>query len=136
MKPNNQTQSSVKQPSTKPSITGGVLAILALLSSGFAHLILALNSSSKTSPEAAHGAVEKAGVAVSNGSFTALAVVISTPFAFVGVGLGLIALIFTLIRLGKVKAGGLLFSVLWIILAAWAIKAGIDIFSMVKAHSS
>lgn len=136
MKPNTQTQNTTKQPSTKPSITGGILSILALLSSGFAHLILALNSSSKTSPEAAHGAVEKAGVAVSNGSFTALAVVISTPFAFVGVGLGLIALIFTLMRLGKVKSSGLMFSILWIVLAVWAIKAGIDIFSMVKAHSA
>jgi hypothetical protein len=132
MKPNTQTQNTVsKKPSTGSSKTGAILSVLALILSAMGS---ALVHSKYKADVPINTVAEKAGEAVTSGTWRVLATIFSIPLLIGGLLLGGLAILLTLIRLGKVKVTGLLFSVLWIFLGVWAIKIAIDAFQVIKAH--
>jgi hypothetical protein len=136
MQPQNipPTKQPVKVPSTKPSITGGVFAFLALASSGIAHFLAHADARSHTEVTTAVGKVDSGPVAdVASKSISA---VLSLPFIVGGITFALIALIFTVIRLRKVKTSGLVLSLLWILISIWAIAIAAGALSTFQAHPS
>lgn len=135
MKPQNtqQTPQPAKAPSTKPSITGGILSVLALLSSGIANFFAYADANGRTHTEVttAVGTVDSGPVAhIASRSVSAI---ISLPFIVGAVVFALTAIIFTLIRLRKVKATGLVLSVVWIVLSVWAIVVAIGALDTFRA---
>lgn len=126
----NTNVQNIKKPSHRASIAGGILSVLALMMSGLAHIMLRLEPEHTTQ---ATTAAEKAGQAVADGTAKALFTILSMPFTIAGGLLGLLAIIFTLIRLPKVRVVGLILSVVWLALAAWAIWAAFGALEMVKA---
>lgn len=127
--PGQSTQ--LKKPSSKPSIAGAVLSILGLILSAIGSALV----NSKYKPEqTSTTAAEKAGEAVASGTWRVLATIFSVPFLVVGIVLGLLAVLFTVLRLKKVKIGGLVLSVFWILISVWAIKIAISAFQVIKAH--
>ncbi len=130
MKPENTPQNT-KKPSTKPSITGGVLSIIALASSGIAHFLTHSEDRSTTTVTTAVGTAKDGPIADAAGN--AVTGVLSVPFSVLAIFLALLALIFTVIRLGKVKAGGMVWSVIWILLSVWAISVAIGAIGVLKA---
>jgi len=136
MQPQNtsSTKQPVKVPSTKPSITGGIFSFLALVSSGIAHFFAHADARSHTEVTTAVGKVDSGPVAdVASKSISAI---LSLPFIVGGITFALIALIFTLIRLRKVKTSGLVLSLLWILISIWAIAIAAGALSTFQAHSS
>lgn len=123
-------QGAPKKPSTRASITGGILSVLAFLSSGIATILVHLDTTSKG---AVHNDLEKAGGAVADGISAALFAVLSVPFAVGGIIFGILAVIFTTLRLGKVKVPGLIFSIVFIGLSLWAFVTAVSVFDMIKA---
>ena len=132
MKPDNTPQNVQKAPSTKPSIAGGVLSILALLSAGIAHLLT--HAKSHTTVTTAVGKVDSGPIA--NGAGNAVTGVLSMPFAVGAILFAMLAILFTVIRFGKVKAGGMIWSIIWILFSVWAFKVAVGVFSILKANPS
>lgn len=132
MQQNTQTQNPVaKKPSTGSSKVGAILSILALILAAIGYGLIHADYKTK---EPLNGTAEKAGDVVASGTAHVVSSIIGVPFLVGGICLGLLAILFVIIRLRKVKVGGLLFSVLWVIVAAWAIKIAIAAFSVIKAH--
>lgn len=123
-------QGAPRKPSTKASITGGILAVLAFLSSGIATILVHLDTTSK---DAVHNDLERAGGAVADGITMALFAILSVPFAVGGIVLGVLAIIFTALRLRKVKVAGLIFSIIFVALSLWAFATAVSVFDMIKA---
>lgn len=125
------TQSEVKKPSTKPSITGGILSILALLSAGIAYFLTHAEDRSHTEVTTAVGKVDSGPVAdIASQSVTGI---LSMPFVVVAVVLALGAIVFTVLRLRRVKAGGFIWSVIWVLLSVWAISIASGALNVLKA---
>jgi hypothetical protein len=132
MQPNTQNPNIVtKKPSTGSSKTGAVLSILALILSGIGYGLIHADYSSR---EPLNGTAEQVGDKVASGTVHVFSSLIGVPFLAVSIFLGILAIIFVIIRLTKVKGTGLVFSILWILLSAWAIKIAIASFSIIKAH--
>ncbi len=125
-------QSTVaKKPSTGSSKTGAILSIVSLGLSGIGYGLIHADYSTK---EPLNGTAEKAADKVASGTAHIYSSLIGVPFLAFGIFIALLAILFTLIRLRKVKAGGLVFSVIWIVVAIWAIKIATAAFSVIKAH--
>jgi hypothetical protein len=120
-----------KQPSHRASITGGVLSVLGLLSAGIGYGLVHANLKTGPAPDAA----SKVAADVATGTVEGMAKLISMPFLVVGFVLAGLAIVFTVFRMTKVRAGGLAFSLIWLIIGAWTIKIVIATFSLLKAHS-
>ena len=132
MQPDTQTQKvSIKKPSAGSSKTGAILSVLAL---AFSAMASALVHSKYEAEVPVTTASEKAGEAVASGTWRVLATLFSMPLLVAGIVLGTLAIVLTVIKLRKVKAVGLLFSVLWIILGAWAIKIAVSAFQLISAN--
>lgn len=132
MNPNTTKQTPPKAPSTKPSIAGGVLSILALASAGIAHFLTHSESRTHTTVTTAVGKVDSGPVAdIASKSVTG---VLSMPFIVVAVCLGLLAILLTVIRIRKVKAGGLFWSIAWILLSVWSIAIASGAMNTLKAN--
>lgn len=133
MKPQNTTQAkqAAKTPSTKPSIAGGIFSILALLLAGIAHFLTHAEARTHTEVTTAVGKVDSGPVAdIASKSVTGI---LSMPFIVGGVLFALIALLLTLVRLGKVKSTGLAFSLIWIAISVWAIMIAFGALDTLKA---
>lgn len=135
MKPQNQppTQQAIKTktPSTKPSITGGIFSILALIVAGIAHFLTHAESRTNTEVTTPFGKVDDGPVAdIAEKSVTGI---LSMPFIVVAVLFAIIAIIFTLIRLRKVKVTGLVFSLIWLGLSIWAIVIASGAMQVISA---
>lgn len=132
MKPNTPTNQPVaKKPSTKPSITGGIFSFLALISSGIAHFLTHSEARSETEVTTAFGKVDSGPVAeIASDSVTGI---LSMPFIVGAVFFAGIAILFTLLRLRKVKATGMVFSILWIAICVWAVAIAFGAFDVIKA---
>lgn len=135
MQPNTQNQSAVskapKKSSTGSSKTGAVLSVLALALSGIGYGLIHADYRTK---EPLNGTAEKAADTVASGTAHVYSSLIGVPFLVGGIFFGLLAIVFVVIRLRKVKSSGLLFSLIWIFLAVWAIKIAIVAFDVIKAH--
>lgn len=131
MKPENVTQNPLKQPSTKPSIAGGILSILALLSAGIAHFLTHSESRSTTEVTTAVGKVKSGPVA--DAASNTVTGILSMPFSVVAILLGGLALLFTALRLRKVRVSGWVWSIIWILISIWAISIAIGAISLLKA---
>ena len=130
MKPNT-VNPQVKQASNGSSKTGAILSILALILSAIGYGLIHADYTTK---EPLNGTAEKVADKAASGTAHVFSSLIGVPFLCIGIFLGLIAVIMTVIRLRKVKAGGLVFSLIWILISAWAIKIAIAAFSVIKAH--
>jgi hypothetical protein len=130
MKPNT-VNPQVKQASTGSSKTGAILSVVALILSAIGYGLIHADYKTK---KPLNGAGEKAADAVASGTAHVYSSLIGVPFLCVGIVLGLIAVLLTLLRIRKVKAAGLVFSVVWILISVWAIKIAIAAFSVIKAH--
>lgn len=118
--------------SHKGSITGFVLAVVSLsLSAAGSGLIHA-----KYVPVPTNGSAEKAvGNVVASGTTTFLTTIFGMPLLVGGIALALLSVLFVILRLRKVRVGGLVFSVFAIVLAVWSFKIATAAFSLLKAHS-
>lgn len=123
---------SQTQPKTshKGSITGFILAVLSLVSSGIANL--AINAKySPTGPTT--GSLEnEAGHAVATGTTSVLGTLFGLPFLVLGIFLGLLSILFVVLRLRKVHAGGLLFSIIAVLLSVWSLSIAFAAFDVIK----
>ena len=131
MEPQNTQTKPIKKRSTKPSITGGVFSILALILSAIGNGLVHARYKSPTEVKTIS---EKAGEVVADGTTRTLGVIFGVPCLVGGMTLAGIAIIFTLVRLRRVKASGFIVSALWIALSIWAIMIAIGAFSLIKAH--
>lgn len=128
-----QTQNtSVKQPSHRASITGGILVIISLLLSAIGSGLVHANFKTDASK---YDAATKATTAAADTTVNVTVKLIGVPFLAVGIFLAILAVVFTVIRLGKVKSGGLVLSAVWILLAIWSVRIATTAFSILKAHS-
>lgn len=126
-----EAQAQPQKQSHKPSITGGVLAVLALVSAGISHFLTHAESRSTTEVTTPVGTVDSGPVAdVASNSITG---VLSMPFIVVAITLGLLSLLFTVLRLRKVKTAGLLMTIVFAVLAVWAITIAIGAMDTLKA---
>lgn len=120
-----------KKPSTKPSITGGVFSILALIAAGIANFLthppLEQDPSLTTTSQ-------KVGEAVGNGTITVLASLLSMFFIVGAVVFALVAVIFTLLRVTKIKAVGWVFTIIWLILSVWSVVIVFGALDALKAN--
>src|SRR5690606_12314624 len=120
-----------KKPATGSSKTGAVLSILALIVVSIGAALIHW----KYQPEqAATSTAEKAGEAVASGTWSVLTALFGMPLLVLGIGLALLAICMTVIRLRKARGGGLVFSLVWLFLAGWAIKLAADAFSLISAN--
>ena len=127
-----QTTLAVKQTSTKSSITGTVLALLALGASGFGWVLVHLNFHSK---QPLTDTSQKVGDAVGSTTGHVLGSIVAVPFLCIGIALAIAAALFILRRLGKVKAGGLFASIIWLLVSIWAFSLAVSAFHLLKAHA-
>lgn len=122
----------IKKVSHKPSITGIILALLSLISSGIANLFIHMKYT-PTGPTT--GSVDReVGHAVATGTTTILGTIFGLPFMIGAIFFGLLGIIFIVIRLYKVKTVGAILSVIAILIAVWGIGISIGLFDLIKAH--
>lgn len=132
MQPNNKTPSTTTTKPAGSSKTGAILAILALAFAAIGHVIADARFKSQTPVT---NASERAGELVAQGATRGLATVLSMPMLLAGICLGILAIVLTVIKLRKVRGGGIVFSVVWIALSVWAIKIAAAGFDLIKAKS-
>lgn len=122
-----------KKPSHRTSITGGVFAILSLIASSIGSAMIRTDFR----PEhVANNTASKVDAVVTTTTVHVTASLLAVPFLVGGIVLALLAILFTLIRLRKVRAGGLLFSLVWLALSAWSLQLAIHAFNLLKANPS
>lgn len=120
-----------KKPSTKPSITGGVFSILALIAASIANFLThppLENDPSLTTTS------QKVGEAVGNGTITILASLLSMFFIVGTVVFALVAVVFTLLRVTKIKAVGWIFTIIWLVLSVWSVVIVFGALDALKAN--
>lgn len=111
---------------------GGVFSILALIGAGIAHFLTHSESRSHTTVTTAVGTVSNGPIAqVASKSITGI---LSLPFIVGAICFALLAMLLTVLRLRKVKAGGLFWSIVWILLSIWSISLAAGALSTLKAH--
>lgn len=132
-------QSTTQKPSTTPqpkvshkaSITGIVLAILSLISSGIASLMV---NAKYTPTGPTTGSIEtEAGHAVATGATSTLGALFGLPFIVGGVVLALISVIFIALRLRKVRVGGFVFSAIAVVLVVWSVSIALGALDHISA---
>lgn len=129
---NKQTTAAQSTPSHKGSITGFILALVSLAFSAIGHVIITAKYK-PTGPTT--GSIEnEAGHAVATGTTSVLGALFGYPLLVVGILLAFVSIIFLLIRLRKVRVGGLLFSLLAGALAIWSLNIAFDAFDLIKHH--
>ena len=113
----------------KGSIAGFVISIFSLIASGIgtglvhAHFKPAPATTSKVANQVAAGTGHVVGS------------LISIPFLTVGIALAIIAALFVLIRLGKrLGIGGIIFSIISLLICIWSFSLAVDAFRLLKAH--
>lgn len=135
MKPNTKTQDIQKTPPKKPSgrasITGAILAVLALLAAAIGSGLI---HSKYKADKPVTTAAEKIGDQVASGTWHMLASLLGVPFLVGGIALALLAALFIVLRLRKVNVVGGAFSVVWLLICAWAVKLAVAAFQLIKAH--
>jgi ABC-type thiamin/hydroxymethylpyrimidine transport system permease subunit len=120
-----------KKASHKPSITGIILGILSLAASGISNLMVHAQYTPKGPTT---GSVEaEVGHAVATGTTSILGAIFGMPFIVLGVVLGLASILFTVLRLRKVRAAGLIVSILVILLVVWSMSIAVDSLNYIKA---
>lgn len=116
MPANIKTAAPVKQPSHRASIAGGILSVLGLIAAGVGY---SLAHAHYTDVHPTTSASVKAGDAIADGTVHVAGVLFSLPFLIGADLLALLAIIVTLVRVRKVKVGGLVVSILWLALGVW-----------------
>lgn len=133
MQPNSKTSTTAPQPkiSHKASITGIILAVLSLISSGIANF--SINAQySPTGPTT--GSVEaEVGHAVATGTTSVLGAIFGLPFLVGAIGLGLLSLVFIAIRIPKLRVVGYIFSALAVLIVLWSISMALGNFELITA---
>jgi len=120
-----------KKTSHKPSITGIILAILSLISSGIANFSI---NAKYTPTGPTTGSFEaEAGHAVATGTTSVLGALFGLPFLVGAIGLGLLSLVFITIRIPKLRVAGFIFSAIAVALVVWSISMALGNFELIKA---
>lgn len=120
-----------KKVSHKPSITGIVLAILSLISSGIANFSIHAKYS-PTGPTT--GSVEaEVGHAVATGTTSILGALLGVPFLVGALVLGALSLVFLAIRAPKLRVAGIIFSALAVAIVVWSVSMALGNFELIKA---
>lgn len=128
----NNPSITTKKPSNHSSRAGAVLAILALISAGIGHgLVHAKPEETGQTNDSVANAVGGTGEAVGHATLS----LIGVPFLVGAIVLGIIAIVFILMRFTKARAMGLLLNVGWLLLSVWAIDIAIRAFELLKAHA-
>lgn len=120
-----------KKSSAGSSKTSAILSVLALV---FAAIGAALIHSKYKPTEAVTTTAQKVDVVVASGLWHGLATIFAVPLLVAGISLGILAIVLSVIRLRKVRVGGLAFSILWILLSIWAIKIAAAAFKLISAQ--
>ena len=113
-------------------MTGAVLSLLALVGSGFGSLLVHANFHSK---EPLTSTSQKVSDAVGSTTGHVVAALFAIPFLIAGIVLAILAVIFIVRRLPKVKITGLLTSIIWLLVSIWAFIIATNAFNLLKAHS-
>jgi hypothetical protein len=132
MKPNTPSP-QVKKDSTGSSKASALLSVIALLLSSTGYGLIHADYKTR---QPLNGTAEKVADKAASGTAHIFSSLIGVPFLCVGIFLGLLAIVFAIVRLRKVKTGGLVFSVIWVLISIWAIKIAIAAFNVIKAHPS
>ena len=120
-----------KKVSHKGSITGFILALVSLTSSGIAHLVI---NAKYTPTGPTTGSIEaEAGHAVATGTTSVLGAIFGMWFLVGAIVIALLATVFIVVRLPKVKMGGLIFSIIAMAIVAWSLSLAFGGFDLIKA---
>ena len=132
MQPAAQTpQVKQKKVSHSASITGIILAVLSLISTGIGNLLIRAKYT-PTGPTT--GSVEnEVGHAVATGTTAVLGAVLGVPFLVGGITLALISVIFIAFRITKIRVWGFIFCAIAVVILAWSVSAAIGAFDLIKA---
>jgi hypothetical protein len=118
--------------SHKASITGFILALLSLASSGIAHLLI---FAQYTPNGPTNGSIDKqVGNAIATGTTTLLGAIFGMGFIVASFVFAFVAVLFILLRLRKVRVAGLLFSIVAILIIVWSISISLGALDVIKAH--
>lgn len=132
MKSNTNVQAvAPKKSSANASTIGGILSVLSLASAGIGY---ALVNAHYAGTHTAASAAEKVDQAVADGTLHVTGILFSIPFLVGADALAILAMIFILTRLRKVKTGGLIASIILIALSVWSICVVAAAFNHIKAH--
>ena len=129
--PNTPVTAPQAKISHKPSITGFVLSCVSLAASGIGHLIITAKYTPK-GPTTGSAEAE-VGHAVATGTTSVLGALFGYPLLVVGIVLAIVSIILVLIRLRKLRAGGLIFSAIAILLAIWSLSIAFGAFDLITA---
>lgn len=116
-----------KPPKKGSSKSGAVLSILALMFAAIGSALI----KSKYQGEGVTNTADKAGEAVASGAWAALSTILGMPLILAGMGLAVIAIVLTVIKLRKVKARSWFTSAIWILISIWSLSLAINAFSLV-----
>lgn len=104
---------------------------MSLISSGIGNLLIRAKYT-PTGPTT--GSVEnEVGHAVATGTTSVLGALLGVPFLVGGIALALVAIIFIILRIRKVRVGGFIFSGIAVALLVWSVSAAISAFDLIKA---
>lgn len=120
-----------KKDSHKPSITGIVLAVLSLVSSGIANFTINAKYS-PTGPTTGSVSAE-VGDAVATGTTSVLGAIFGLPFLVGAIGLGLLSLVFLAISIPKLRVAGFIISAIAVAIVFWSISMALGNFELIKA---
>lgn len=120
-----------KKVSHKASITGFILAVVSLLFAGIAKLVI---NAEYTPTGPTEGTVEReVGHAIATGTTSILGAIFGVPFLVGAIVLAIASFIFIVLRLRKVRIGGLVFSIIAVLILVWSMSITFEAFDVIKA---
>jgi hypothetical protein len=119
----------VKKNSHNPSVTGIVLAGISLGLSAFGNLLVHAHATKRDTPTID----QKVGQAVDNGVSHVLGAIFGVPFLVGGITLAIISAILLALRLRKIKATGIVLTILAVLIIIWSFSIAIGGFDYIRA---
>ena len=124
-----QAPTQPKKESHNPSITGIVLAGISLGLSAFGNLLVHAHATKRDTPTLD----QKVGQAVDNGVSHVLGAIFGVPFLVGGITLALISALLLALRLRKIRATGIILTILAVLVIIWSFSIAIGGFDYIRA---
>jgi hypothetical protein len=118
-----------KKSSHNPSVTGIVLAGISLGLSAFGNLLVHAHATKRDTPTID----QKVGQAVDNGVSHVLGAIFGVPFLVGGITFAIISAILLALRLRKIKATGIVLTILAVLIIIWSFSIAIGGFDYIRA---
>lgn len=124
-----QVAADHKKVSHTPSVTGIVLAAISLMLSSIGNALVHAHAPSRNTPTLD----EKIGQAVDNGTTHVLGALFGVPFLVGGITLAIISGIFLALRMRKIRATGMIFTLIAVLVIVWSFSIAVGGFDYIRA---